>query len=60
MKKATSAKKGVQKPVTSATPDVISPSGTSRANVDTYGSATRSRYAWLHEAAGTACSQPRS
>jgi len=34
MKKARSAKKGVQKPATSATPEVISPRGTSRAKID--------------------------
>jgi len=44
MKKATKAKKGVQRPATSATPDVISPSGTSRANIAEWGIATRPRY----------------
>jgi len=44
MKNATRAKNGVQKPATIAAPDVISPSGTSRAKIVEYGIATRSRY----------------
>jgi len=60
MKNATRANNGVQTPAIIATPDVISPSGTSRAKIAEYGSATRSRYAWLHDPAGTDCAQPAS
>jgi len=60
MKKAMNANSGVQNPAISARPDVISPSGTSRAKYDEYGIATRSRYRWLHDPAGTACAHPAS
>src|SRR3954451_15636890 len=57
MKNATAAKNGVQKPAISAPPQTISPNGTIRAKCEAYGIATRSRYAWLHDAPGTACDQ---
>jgi len=44
MKNAMKAKIGVQNPITRAAPEQISPSGTSRANTEAYGTATRARY----------------
>src|SRR5579864_5616527 len=54
MKNATNAKKGVQKPTTSASPETNSPIGTSRANTSPPGTATWWRYQAVIEPARAA------
>src|ERR1700687_816008 len=56
MKNAMNAKSGVQKPSTSAIPEQISPSGTSRAKNARPGMATWPRYQRLTEPGAAACS----
>src|ERR1700687_992169 len=55
MKNAMNAKSGVQKPSTSAIPEQISPSGTSRAKNARPGMATWPRYQRLTDAGAAAC-----